>query len=119
MWSSLSEAEVQLYLCSQASKYNFTINAFISVVCETYYLLIIKVSERFVKVKFLLDAERARTVIELITYKFNRLKNKVRSSTEIHQKCIDIFEQSICEAIGKRRLGQLCRLRRMGHGPRH
>lgn len=76
-------------------------------------------SERFVKVKFLSDAERARTVIEFITYRFNRLKDKVRSSVEIHQKCIDISEQSICEAIDKRRLVQLRRLRQMGHGPRH
>lgn len=68
-------------------------------------------SEHSVKVKFLSDAERARIVIQLITYSFNRLKDKVRSSVEIHQKCIDIVEHSIGKAIDKRRLGQLRRSR--------
>ena len=117
MWSSLSEAGVKLYLCSHASKYNFTIKFLFRLHARLVTRLLIKVSKRFVKVKFISDAERARTVIELITYRFNYLKDKVCSSAEIHQKCIDISEQSICEAIDKRRLGQFCKSRRMGHGP--
>ncbi|KAK9225441.1 hypothetical protein WN943_010482 [Citrus x changshan-huyou] len=65
------------------------------------------------------DAERAQIVIKLITCSFNFLKDKVRSSSEIHQRRIDVAEQSFCKAIDKRRLRQLRRSRQMGHGPRH
>ncbi|KAK9190449.1 hypothetical protein WN943_019054 [Citrus x changshan-huyou] len=65
------------------------------------------------------DAERARIVIKLITCSFNFLKDKVHSSSEIHERRIDVAEQSFCKAIDKRRLRQLRRSRQMGHGPRH
>ena len=63
MWSSLSEAGVKLYLCLHASKYNFTIKFLFRLHARPVTLLLIKVFERFVKVKFLSDVERARTVI--------------------------------------------------------
>ncbi|XP_024041646.1 uncharacterized protein LOC102618161 isoform X7 [Citrus sinensis] len=65
------------------------------------------------------DAERVRIVIKLITCSFNFLKDNIASSSEIHQRRIDVAEQSFCKAIDKRRLRQLRRSRQMGHGPRH
>lgn len=68
--------------------------------------------------EFQSDVERARFVIKLITCSFNFLKDKVRSSAEMHQRRIDVAEHNAGEAIQKRRLHQLRRSRRMGHGPR-
>ncbi|KAL9413525.1 hypothetical protein AB3S75_042084 [Citrus x aurantiifolia] len=65
------------------------------------------------------DAERARIVIKLITCSFNFLKDNIAASSEIHQRRIDVAEQSFCKAIDKRRLRQLRRSRQMGHGPQH
>ncbi|KAL9428468.1 hypothetical protein AB3S75_030459 [Citrus x aurantiifolia] len=113
---------------------------FVPVYCghARWYMLVLVISEKRVEIwdplpsamsmdynialckrVFHSDAERARIVIKLITCSFNFLKDNIASSSEIHQRRIDVAEQSFCKAIDKKRLRQLRRSRQMGHGPRH
>ncbi|KAK9209275.1 hypothetical protein WN944_001639 [Citrus x changshan-huyou] len=71
------------------------------------------------EIKFDSDSERARILIDLMTYSFNCLKDKVRLKAEKHQWRVDDEAHSIYEAIEKKRVRQLRSGSQMGHGRRH
>lgn len=58
-------------------------------------------------------------MVDLITYSFNNLKDKVRASTQKHQQDLDDAAHCVNKAIAERQLRQLRKSSRMGHGWRH
>lgn len=81
--------------------------------------LVIIVFVHLFQIKFDSDSERARILIDLMTYSFNCLKDKVRLKAEKHQWRVDDEAHSIYEAIEKKRVRQLRSGSQMGHGRRH
>ncbi|GAY64420.1 hypothetical protein CUMW_233450 [Citrus unshiu] len=71
------------------------------------------------EIKFDSDSERARILIDLMTYSFNCLKDNVRLKAEKHRSRVDDEAHSIYEAIEKKRVRQLRSASQMGHGRRH
>lgn len=58
-------------------------------------------------------------MVDLITYSFNNLKDKVRASAQKHQQDLDDATHCVNKAIAERRLWQLRKSSRMSHGRRH
>lgn len=81
--------------------------------------LVLSVFVHFIQIKFDSDSERARILIDLMTYSFNCLKDNVRLKAEKHRSRVDDEAHSIYEAIEKKRVRQLRSASQMGHGRRH
>ncbi|KAK9218901.1 hypothetical protein WN943_007539 [Citrus x changshan-huyou] len=70
-------------------------------------------------IKFDSDSERCRILIDLMTYNFNCLKDKVRLKAEKYRWRVDDEAHSIYEAIEKKHVRQLHSASKIGHGRRH
>ena len=81
--------------------------------------LVLIVFVHFIQIKFDSDSERARILIDLMTYSVNCLKDKVRLEAEKHRWRVDDEAHSIYEVIEKKCVRQLRSASQMGHGRRH